>query len=163
MTRMILYFIFTIFTLLNLSTNSLNVCVDSSNFKCPNFQELVAKVDIVLKNQTQVQIPKAMRLIFHDCVSGCNGCIDENSEDNRGLQCILGNSRRLYQFGKRLTYFGKYKISRGDVITLLAQRAIYLSSNHPGLTIPICNFKFGRKDCTGPQDNKEIFKNGRPA
>jgi hypothetical protein len=146
-----------IFAFLSISINPLNVCVDASNFKCPNFQALISKVDAVLTNPVQIQIPKAMRLIFHDCVSGCNGCIDQESEDNIGLNCIIGNSRRTFHFGKNLTYFGKFRISRADVITLLAQRAIYLSSNHPGLTVPVCDFKFGRKECTGPQENKEIF------
>ena len=30
------------------------------------------------------------RLAFHDCVGGCNGCININNPDNNGLQ-PLGN------------------------------------------------------------------------
>ena len=149
--------IFTIFLLNIIIANSLNVCVDSSNFKCPQFRALIDEIDKIHTNQTQNQIPKAIRLAFHDCVSGCNGCVDMDAEDNKGLQCILGNSRRVHRNHKNKIFFGKFIISRGDIIALLAQRAIYLSSNHKGLTVPFCDFKFGRKDCNGPQENKEIF------
>ena len=30
------------------------------------------------------RIAKAVRLAFHDCVGGCNGCIDPDLEDNAG-------------------------------------------------------------------------------
>jgi len=143
--------------IISANVNCLNVCVDASKFTCPVFKGLIEVIDEILLNPERHQIPKAVRLVFHDCVSGCNGCIDQDNGDNAGLNCIMGNARRTYRYAQDLTFFGKFQISRGDVIALFAQRAVYHSSNHPELTIPVCNFKFGRKDCTGAQDNKEIF------
>ena len=38
----------------------------------------------------------ALRLAFHDCVGGCNGCINFNNPDNAGLQPIVTKLTSLY-------------------------------------------------------------------
>ena len=35
------------------------------------------------------RIAKAVRLAFHDCVGGCNGCIDPDLEDNAGISFFI--------------------------------------------------------------------------
>lgn len=53
-------------------------------------------------------IPKCLRLAFHDCIDGCNGCIDPTAIDNRGLEepiDILFPLVQKYQ----------HKLSRSDV------------------------------------------------
>ncbi len=98
-----------------------------------------------------------VRLTFHDCVSGCNGCVDFVNTDNNGLTQIVDLAARVYQKNSRSVYWGKYTLSRADLYSLMGFRATYLASNYPGLTLPTCEFKIGRIDCTGQQDNKENF------
>ena len=144
-----------ILVLTNLNVNCVNVCVDVETLTCPNFKNMIVFIDTIIGNEEIPQLQKAIRLIFHDCVSGCNGCVDLDSPDNAGLNCIVGNGNRVFRFAKNLVFYGQFKISLADVYALMAQRAVYLSSI--GLTIPVCDFKFGRKTCTSPQENKEIF------
>ena len=149
-----------IISLIYINTSSINVCLDVSNFSDENFRNMINDIDSILLNGPQQdQIAKAVRLTFHDCVSGCNGCVDNENPDNKGLNCIQANAARIYRKYRKSTFWNNYKLSRADIYALFGYRAIYVSSNFPGLTLPTCEFKIGRKDCTGPQDNKEIFAN----
>ena len=141
--------------------NCMNVCVPSTQFKDANFKKLVDSIDLALKTHPSgvAQYSKACRLAFHDCVSGCNGCIELTNADNAGLETISNMANRTWKDFSRVTFYGKFLISRADVYMLYGQRAIYNSSNYEGLTLPVSDFKFGRKTCTSSQDNKEIFAN----
>jgi catalase (peroxidase I) len=88
-----------------------------------------------------------VRLSFHDCISGCNGCINSKNPDNGGLKDIVILLTQMHFNFKDQKYYG-ISISRADFWVLVAYRAIYISSNYPNLNQPILNFKFGRKDCT---------------
>ena len=144
--------------LFNSNVKSLNVCVDKSLFTDENFKALMDHIDkILLEVRSNPQIPKVIRLNFHDCVSGCNGCVEMSNKDNIGLQCILGNANRTFGKFRKQIFWGKYKFSRADIYALMGYRALYHSSNYPGLAMPTCNFRIGRKDCTAAQENKEIF------
>eukprot|EP00121_Abeoforma_whisleri_P016164 Awhi_evm1s14843 len=35
------------------------------------------------------EVPKLVRLSFHDCVGGCDGCINLNNPENNGLGPIV--------------------------------------------------------------------------
>lgn len=126
--------------------NSLNVAVNITEFSDSNFQELVKKIDEFLEANNQIRIPKAVRLAFHDCISGCNGCINGKNPDNLGLKGIVKDSFELEAFIKDKLFYN-LSLSRADLWILIAFRAIYISANHPGLTQPILNFKFGRVNC----------------
>lgn len=43
-----------------------------------------AEIWSLIENQVNLA-PKFVRLGFHDCVGGCNGCVDMNNADNAGL------------------------------------------------------------------------------
>jgi len=96
-------------------------------------------------------------------VSGCNGCIEFTEPDNAGLNRSFGDCGLIYRntVRDRSVFYGKFKFTLADVVALVSQRAVYLSSNYPELTMPTCNFRFGRKTCTGTQDNKEIFTSSK--
>ena len=151
-------FISAILLISYVTCSSINVCVDQSQFTDSNFQQLVTNIDALFPtNDTRDFLARTVRLTFHDCASGCNGCVDFSNTDNLGLEQIVGQAARLFRIYGSKTFWGKYKLSRADIYALMGYRAIYIGSNFPGLTIPTCEFKIGRKDCTGPQDNKEIF------
>merc|ERR1719466_420080 len=41
-------------------------------------------------------VPTALRLSFHDCVGGCNGCLNVENDDNAGLANIVADLDALY-------------------------------------------------------------------
>jgi len=154
MMKFILIFISFFYT----SSTSINVCRDNTTFVDANFTQLINTVDSLLLNCPSADgIGKAVRLAFHDCVSGCNGCVDLQNIDNHGLERPVNLAARAYAKFRKTKFYGKYFLSRADIYALFGFRAIYLSSNRPNITLPTCEFKIGRKDCAGPQDNKEIF------
>ena len=144
-----------ILILTNMNVRSLNVCVPSENFTCPYFKAMVDLIDSILLGPNKEEMPKTVRMIFHDCVSGCNGCIDLDNADNAGLSGQINSANRVFRAQRNVLFFDKFTVSLADIFALNAMRSIYITSK--GLTIPACDFKFGRKTCTGPQDNKEIF------
>ncbi len=147
-------------SLVHINTASINVCVSNTTITDTAFRNLINIVDgAILSSPSDDGIAKAVRLTFHDCVSGCNGCVDMENSDNIGLDGPVRLVASVYQRFYMTKFFGKYTLSRADFYALFGFRAIYLGSNLPGLTLPTCEFKIGRKDCTGPQDNKEIFAN----
>ena len=44
------------------------------------------QVTKLIKDSERELIPKFLRLGFHDCVGGCDGCVDMTNPDNQGLQ-----------------------------------------------------------------------------
>lgn len=145
----ILKAIFTCFWLLSLKLRyycSLNVAVDSINFTDENFQGLIQKIDDFLEANNRFYVPKAVRLAFHDCISGCNGCINGQNPDNLGLKGIVTDSKALEYLYKDKLFYG-LKLSRADLWILIAFRAIYIAAKQPYLSQPILDFKFGRIDC----------------
>jgi len=44
------------------------------------------QVTQLVKDSERELIPKFLRLGFHDCVGGCDGCVDMTNPDNQGLQ-----------------------------------------------------------------------------
>ena len=114
-----------------------------------------------LDNPENTNLPKTIRLIFHDCISGCNGCVNfgvyDPNLDNEGLQNIFATANWVYNQVNTLLFYKKYYISRADVIALMACRAVYISSTCSSASQPEIDFKFGRKTCSKLQDNQEIF------
>jgi hypothetical protein len=139
----ILYLIFC----LNLQIyKSLNVAVDVQDFTDENFRNLIIKIDKYLKDKNEQNLAMGIRLAFHDCITGCNGCIDAANPDNGGLKDIATELSKMHSELKHERYYGLY-LSRSDLWVLVSFRAVYIASNYPDLTESILNFKFGRKDC----------------
>ena len=42
-------------------------------------------------------LTKAVRLSFHDCVGGCDGCLNTDNEDNAGLAPLVAAYEEIYQ------------------------------------------------------------------
>jgi len=41
--------------------------------------------------------PAMVRLTFHDCVGGCDGCLNVNNPDNAGLETVVADLEAIYQ------------------------------------------------------------------
>merc|ERR1719458_465569 len=42
-------------------------------------------------------VPTALRLTFHDCVGGCNGCLNVDNPENGGLSDLVEQLETLYE------------------------------------------------------------------
>lgn len=90
----------------------------------------------------QGQIPAVVRLAFHSCVGGCNGCINLNLAANRGLNGIVGQLETLYASGQYSTI-----MSRADFWALGSVVALGVASTgQAGGPLPL-QFAWGRVDC----------------
>eukprot|EP00775_Hariotina_reticulata_P001997 gene1997-2319_t len=100
-------------------------------------------------------IPAFVRLNFHDCNSpnGCDGCVNLNIEDNKGLQTPVNALESLYN---NATLGLKGQMTRADFWVLaglvaanFGARLSKQGSNAPmpATLIPTTTFKTGRTDC----------------
>merc|ERR1719391_1287496 len=53
---------------------------------------VIRKAASVVRSQT----PTAVRLSFHDCVGGCDGCLNVDNPDNAGLADIVASLEDVY-------------------------------------------------------------------
>jgi len=101
--------------------------------------------------------PSALRLTFHDCVGGCDGCLDITDPDNAGLEGLVADLESVYQ----AEGFGSF-ISRADMWALMGIWAINQTiidnnddcadgthTNSACQTVPDLQvtFQWGREDC----------------
>jgi len=102
-----------------------------------------------------------VRIAFHDCVGGCDGCINRNNPDNFGpMLDTLDEADKIYNARYKRT------MSRADFYILTAVTALEesLQFNNANLTSNFIrpvkfNFKYGRCDCsTSPHttDDREF-------
>lgn len=104
-----------------------------------------------------------IRLIFHDCATGCNGCLDVNAHENFGLDGIFTEVNSIYD-----REFGASGMSRGDFYALAGIVAIRVASEQQDcFTLrlqPNCAkpkppllIRYGRKDCpTSPNSPRDF-------
>mmetsp|Transcript_1395 Transcript_1395/g.3529 ORF Transcript_1395/g.3529 Transcript_1395/m.3529 type:complete len:540 (-) Transcript_1395:91-1710(-) len=102
-----------------------------------------AKVSKLINDSERELIPKFLRLGFHDCVGGCDGCIDLDNADNKGLKEPIEAIADIVE-----EFRGSY--SRADIwalATLVSADMAVLGPRPEGLHFPMRYF--GRKDCHG--------------
>ncbi|KAF6034678.1 APX2 [Bugula neritina] len=86
-----------------------------------------------------------IRLAFHDCVGGCDGCLNIRNPSNAGLN--------FYKTPLDLMYkeFIFPMMSRADWYALAGYTAVEVAAKQTSCTGRVCvppmNFKWGRKDC----------------
>jgi len=91
--------------------------------------------------------PKFVRLSFHDCVGGCDGCVEVHEEENFGLELPMDVLEDVVQD------FARNGISRADIWALAAMTACQKAqpNNNDAIRFPMIHF--GRRDCgSNPKD-----------
>jgi len=131
---------------------------------CAIFANGLKKTDLALLDKAILSLlnenpPVLVRLAFHDCVGGCNGCINLDNPDNGGLFDFVTQLEAAYQ-----KYNLKKIISRADFWAYAGQAAVLRSiQNVDGVTASMLGFKFqtGRKDCaTAPKTTENVHLPG---
>jgi len=111
-----------------------------------------SEVDAIKKKiRTVVRGPTlatAVRLSFHDCVGGCNGCLNVNNPDNAGLADLVASLDTVYTTNGYDTV-----LSRADFWALAGVYAV-------DKTIELNNDDCEEDDCEVP-DSGLIFQWGR--
>jgi len=124
---------------------------------------VIRKAASVVRSQT----PTAVRLTFHDCVGGCDGCLNVNNPDNAGLEDIVADLEEVYT-----TEGLDSIISRADMWALMGIWAINSTidnnnndcaagthNNANCVTVPDLQvtFQWGREDCaTAPYSDTDV-------
>lgn len=86
--------------------------------------DLREAVEALIVHSEREFIPKFLRLGFHDCVGGCDGCVDMNNPDNAGLLEAIEHLATLYNTFKVCMYtvvscYGFYTISTSIRVLLI--------------------------------------------
>lgn len=121
-----------------------SIPISTNYFTDPDFTNLIASLDSHLLSGQN--LARALRLSFHDCIDGCNGCINGQNPDNARLKLFIFELESLIAEYEPKSFYGKY-LTRADFWALAGMRAAYLASNYTGLTPVSMNFKVGRKNC----------------
>lgn len=106
---------------------------------------------------------KLIRLLFHDCVTGCDGCIDLSNPENNGLAGIFREINTLYN-----DEFSESGMSRGDFYALAAVVAVRAAADQQDCRMlqmppncakptPDLSILYGRKDCATSPDSTRDF------
>jgi len=104
----------------------------------------------------------AVRIAFHDCVGGCDGCINRNNPDNAGFMFdSLDVMDKIYEEGY------KQDMSRADFYILTGVTALEesLQFNNANLTssyIQPVRFSFGYGRCDCPTSPTTTVERGFP-
>ena len=88
--------------------------------------------------------PKFVRLAFHDCVGGCDGCVDLTNGDNGGLDIPINALAPIVS-----KYEGQGGVSRADIWAISALVACQMAAKRSNFLFPV-NY-VGRKNCETTQ------------
>ena len=109
-------------------------------------------IEVLIEESERELIPKYLRLGFHDCVGGCDGCVDLSNPDNNGLLEPIEEIAPIVEVFKN-------QYSRADVWAMatmvsaemslgkLDDDGNFVSEAPDGITFPLSHV--GRKDCEG--------------
>jgi len=123
-------------------------------------KELIATVRSLIENVTltsELLVGKFLRLAFHDCIGGCDGCVDMTFFDNIGLQTPIDVLKPIV-----MQYAGQ-GLSRTDIWMLAAVVAADVAEVTVNIDFPFN--RIGRKTCEEIHSDGDCGNNslGEPA
>jgi len=112
---------------------------DSFNGSAKDAIQKASEEIVDIMNQDSRFGPKFVRLGFHDCVGGCNGCVDMENADNAGLDLPM-----LALMGTAAFY--ENQLTRADVWALAAMTAANATQQADSRVSYSFDF-YGRETC----------------
>jgi len=114
--------------------------------------DLLTTIDNTWFNTTSSVPPikKILRVAFHDCMGGCDGSLNLNNSDNRGLSSFEEYANKAYSSkGTNYTLLSTY-LSRSDYWVLVEDRSLAWAVKAGNNTFTFYNstpiFVYGRGD-----------------
>jgi Peroxidase len=106
----------------------------------------------------------ALRLSFHDCVGGCNGCINFNNPDNAGLQPAVTSLTSLYYangYNNIVSLADFYALAATVSITNAVQESNYQRSGTftSPCPVPCFSMQWGRIDSLNCSNDASVLPN----
>ena len=114
---------------------------------------LTSEIESVIEANGNL-IPKFVRLSFHDCVDGCNGCVNMDNLDNAGLEVPISSLESI--FTKAEAPAG---LSRADLWALAGLVGARRAARNAGNDDLEFKFRWGRTDCADPNNTDEELPN----
>eukprot|EP00571_Detonula_confervacea_P013404 CAMPEP_0172302870 /NCGR_PEP_ID=MMETSP1058-20130122/4522_1 /TAXON_ID=83371 /ORGANISM="Detonula confervacea, Strain CCMP 353" /LENGTH=306 /DNA_ID=CAMNT_0013013519 /DNA_START=488 /DNA_END=1407 /DNA_ORIENTATION=- len=115
----------------------------------PNLRE---SVEMLIEESERELIPKYLRLGFHDCVGGCDGCVDLENADNNGLlepiEAIASIVDRYKEWYSRADIWAMATLVSADMsLVALGDDGGLIDERPDGIQFAMSYI--GRKDCEG--------------
>jgi len=122
---------------------------DNDEYYKVDLADIRAECNKLIEASERELLPKMLRLVFHSCTGpdGCNGCVNMDNVDNRGL---IEPMEGIYPLVQKY----KGKLSRADVWAVCAVEAASMATNN-GRNFAL--HYIGRQDCS---DADEIGSGG---
>ncbi|KAF6026862.1 hypothetical protein EB796_014846 [Bugula neritina] len=94
--------------------------------------------------QDMTFLPRLVQISFHDCVGGCDGCVDtEGNPGNRGLKSTV-------DFARKFKNDYAPQLSLADIFALLGTESLKQAARFANGTVDI-PYSIGRRDCNSAQ------------
>eukprot|EP00494_Astrolonche_serrata_P030851 UN31119 len=98
-------------------------------------------------------LAKLIRIGFHDCVGGCNGCVNMAEPDNGGLQVAIDYIENLYS-----TFGEGTELSKADIYAYASMVALNVGiGSNGGWNDTLDHFEIGRETCPDVNLEDHIF------
>jgi hypothetical protein len=104
---------------------------------------------IILMEQDDRLGPKFVRLGFHDCVGGCDGCVSMSNPDNAGLGSPIGVLSSA-------AIFFENQLTRADVWALAALSAADAMQQNDNSSVDYGFNYYGRTTCSDQRGGPEV-------
>jgi len=145
-----------------LLTSIISLSLGFTSLSSTQVDAIKRQIRTVVRGST---LPTAVRLSFHDCVGGCDGCLNVNNHDNAGLADLVSSLDTVYT-----TNGYNSVLSRADFWALAGIYAVdkTIELNNDDCDEDDCDvpdsglvFQWGRVDCdTAPHTDADV---GLPA
>jgi len=106
-------------------------------------EEARSDIAALIRNDRRLA-PKFVRLGFHDCVGGCNGCVDSTNHDNNGLEVPITALRPIVQ-----TYANSF--TRADIWAMASLVGAEVSQPNNNDYRSFSMEWIGRRTCDSPE------------
>jgi len=149
---------FVIAGVLPFQAESVPTCAQISNMTSVLLNTLMDRPNSPVDNLRAV----AMRLGFHDCVGGCNGCVNFNNPDNNGLQSTIDLFTSLYYkngYNKIISLADFFALATTVSISSAVQESNYQRTGTLTSPCPVPCFptQWGRIDATDCSNDNNIL------
>ncbi|CAH1783712.1 unnamed protein product [Owenia fusiformis] len=111
-------------------------------------------IEAKVVNNDHPRIGGLVRLAFHDCVGGCDGCVNLANSDNAGLQIYINDLEPVYApYANLISRADFWQLAGLEALRRAAEACVPQGCNP---VYPDIQFRIGRQDCETSPNTAEI-------